>query len=186
MTTIILAEKPSQARAYVQAFQNSTKKQGYFDVSDPVLPENTKVTFGFGHLVELATPDEYDRKYKKWALSNLPIFPEKYKFVVGVDKKKQFGIVKELLNQADTIIVATDSDREGENIAWSIITKSGIDLKSKTLKRLWINSLEKEAILDGFKNLKDGWDYYPAYQEAQTRQISDWLVGMNGDRKSVV
>lgn len=180
MTTIILAEKPSQARAYVQAFQNSTKKQGYFDVSDPVLPENTKVTFGFGHLVELATPDEYDRKYKKWALSNLPIFPEKYKFVVGVDKKKQFGIVKELLNQADTIIVATDSDREGENIAWSIITKSGIDLKSKTLKRLWINSLEKEAILDGFKNLKDGWDYYPAYQEAQTRQISDWLVGMNG------
>lgn len=58
--------------------------------------------------------------------------------------------------------------------------KSGIDLKSKTLKRLLINSLEKEAILDGFKNLKDGWDYYPAYQEAQTRQISDWLVGMNG------
>lgn len=180
MTTIILAEKPSQARAYVQAFQNSTKKQGYFDVSDPVLPENTKVTFGFGHLVELATPDEYDSKYKKWALANLPIFPEKYKFVVGADKKKQFGIVKELLNQADTIIVATDSDREGENIAWSIMTKSGIDLKSKTLKRLWINSLEKEAILDGFKNLKDGWDYYPAYQEAQTRQISDWLVGMNG------
>ncbi|MCS9983551.1 type IA DNA topoisomerase [Weissella paramesenteroides] len=180
MTTIILAEKPSQARSYVQAFQNSTKKQGYFDVSDPVLPENTKVTFGFGHLVELATPDEYDSKYKKWALSNLPIFPEKYKFAVGADKKKQFGTVKELLNQADTIIIATDSDREGENIAWSIMTKSGIDLKSKILKRLWINSLEKEVILDGFKNLKDGWDYYPAYQEAQTRQISDWLVGMNG------
>lgn len=94
------------------------KKQSYFDVSDPVLPENTKVTFGFGHLVELATPDEYDSKYKKWALSNLPIFPEKYKFVVGADKKKQFSIVKELLNQADTIIIVTDSNREGKNIAW--------------------------------------------------------------------
>lgn len=180
MTTIILAEKPSQARSYVQAFQNSTKKQGYFEVSDPVLSDETKITFGFGHLVELATPDQYDSKYKKWDLTNLPIFPENYKFVVGADKKNQFGVVKELLKQADTIIVATDSDREGENIAWSIMTKAGIDLKNKILKRLWINSLEKEAILDGFKNLKDGWDYYPAYQEAQTRQISDWLVGMNG------
>ena len=178
--TVILAEKPSQARSYVEAFQKSTKKQGYFEVSDPVLPENTKITFGFGHLVELATPDKYDSKYKKWALSNLPIFPEKYKFIVGADKKKQFNIVKDLLNEADTIIVATDSDREGENIAWSIMTKAGVNLKSKTLKRLWINSLEQEAILDGFRNLKDGWDYYPAYKEAQTRQISDWLVGMNG------
>ena len=178
--TVILAEKPSQARSYVEAFQTSTKKQGYYEVSDPVLPDNTKITFGFGHLVELATPETYDSKYKKWALSNLPIFPDKYKFIVGSDKKKQFNIVKELLNEADTIIVATDSDREGENIAWSIMTKAGVNLKSKTLKRLWINSLEQEAILDGFKNLKDGWNYYPAYQEAQTRQISDWLVGMNG------
>ncbi len=73
----------------------------------------------------------------------------------------------DLLNEADTIIIATDSDREGENIAWSIMTKTGINLKNKILKRLWINSLEKEAILDGFKNLKDGWNYYPAYKEAQ-------------------
>ncbi|KAF0392732.1 DNA topoisomerase III [Pediococcus pentosaceus] len=180
MTTVILAEKPSQARSYVEAFQTSTKKQGYYEVSDPVLPDNTKITFGFGHLVELAAPETYGSKYKKWALSNLPIFPDKYKFIVGSDKKKQFNIVKELLNEADTIIVATDSDREGENIAWSIMTKAGVNLKSKQIKRLWINSLEKEAILDGFKNLKDGWSYYPAYKEAQTRQISDWLVGMNG------
>ena len=67
----------------------------------------------------------------------------------------------------------------GENIAWSIMTQSGIDIKSKILKRLWVNSLEKDAIRDGFANLRDGWDYYPYYQEAQTRQISDWLVGMN-------
>ncbi len=74
MTTVILAEKPSQARSYVQAFQKSTKKQGYYTASDPVLPENTLVTYGLGHLVELATPDKYDQKYQQWALSNLPIF----------------------------------------------------------------------------------------------------------------
>ena len=180
MTTVILAEKPSQARSYIDAFKNSTKKQGYYAVSDPVLPNETFITYCFGHLVELATPEQYDTKYKQWALSNLPIFPEKYKFTVPTDKKAQFKIVKDLLSKADTIIVATDSDREGENIAWSIMTHAKINLKSKEIKRLWINSLEKEAILKGFKKLKNGWDYYPAYQEAQTRQISDWLVGMNG------
>ena len=180
MTTVILAEKPSQARSYVQAFQKSTKKQGYYTVSDPVLPQNTVITYGFGHLVELATPEKYDQKYKQWALSNLPIFPDKYKFIVPTDKKTQFKVVKDLLTKADTVIVATDSDREGENIAWSIMNQARINLKSKTIKRLWINSLEKDAILNGFKNLKDGWTYYPAYKEAQTRQISDWLVGMNG------
>lgn len=180
MTTVILAEKPSQARSYIEAFKNSTKKQGYYAVSDPVLPNETFITYGFGHLVELATPEQYDTKYKQWALSNLPIFPEKYKFTVPTDKKAQFKIVKDLLSKADTIIVATDSDREGENIAWSIMTQAKINLKSKEIKRLWINSLEKEAILKGFKELKNGWDYYTAYQEAQTRQISDWLVGMNG------
>lgn len=180
MTTVILAEKPSQARSYIEAFKNSTKKQGYYAVSDPVLPNETFITYGFGHLVELATPEQYDTKYKQWALSNLPILPEKYKFTVPTDKKAQFKIVKDLLSKADTIIVATDSDREGENIAWSIMTQAKINLKSKEIKRLWINSLEKEAILKGFKELKNGWNYYPAYQEAQTRQISDWLVGMNG------
>ena len=179
MKTVILAEKPSQARSYVQAFQKSTKKQGYYMVSDPVLPNSTVVTYGFGHLVELATPDKYNPEYKKWTLSNLPIFPDNYKFIVPNDKKAQFKVVKDLLKEADEIIVATDSDREGENIAWSIMNQANINLKRKTIKRLWINSLEKEAILNGFKNLKDGWQFYDRFKEAQTRQISDWLVGMN-------
>ena len=180
MTTVILAEKPSQARSYVQAFQKSTKKQGYYTVSDPVLPENTLVTYGLGHLVELATPDKYDQKYQQWALSNLPIFPDKYKFEVSASKKTQFKVVKDLLTKADTIIVATDSGREGSNIAWSIMNQAHIDVKSKTIKRLWLNSLEKDAIITGFKNLGDWHKDYLAYKEAQTRQISDWLIGMNG------
>ncbi len=179
MTTVILAEKPSQARSYIEAFQKNTRHDGYYMVSDPVLPDETIVTFGFGHLVELATPDKYDAKYEHWSLKNLPIFPAQYQFVVEADKAKQFNVVKGLLTKAETIVVATDSDREGENIAWSIMKKANLDLKSKNIKRLWINSLEKDAVIDGFRNLRDGWAYYPKYQEAQTRQISDWLVGMN-------
>lgn len=180
MTIVILAEKPSQAMAYVSAFQSSEKNNGYFKVKDPLFSEETLVTFGFGHLVELATPGEYKEEWAKWDLSNLPIFPDQYQFVVAKDKKKQFKIVADLLKKATTIVVATDSDREGENIAWSIINQSGANTSDKTFKRLWINSLEKEAIREGFKNLKDGQDYYPYYKEAQTRQIADWLIGMNG------
>ncbi|MBN6048742.1 type IA DNA topoisomerase [Lactobacillus helveticus] len=180
MTTVILAEKPSQARSYVEAFQRSTKKQGYYIINDSLLPPDTVITFGFGHLVELAAPEAYDAKYKHWSLSNLPIFPAHYQFIVPTDKKAQFKIVKEWLSKADTIVIATDSDREGENIAWSIMNQAKINLKQKTIKRLWINSLEKDAIRSGFKALKDGWAFYPKYQEAQTRQISDWLIGMNG------
>lgn len=179
MITVILAEKPSQALAYAQAFQKSKKEEGYFTVEDTLFPGETFITFGFGHLVELAPPNEYDSKWEKWNLETLPIFPQNYIFQVASDKKKQFKIVEKLLKQADTIIIATDSDREGSNIGWSIIHQANAYSSNKTYKRLWINSLEKEAIREGFKNLKDGIEDIPAYQEAQTRQISDWLIGMN-------
>ena len=175
----ILAEKPSQALAYASSFSNMEKKNGYFIVKDRILPEETYITFGFGHLVELAPPGHYDEKWEKWSLESLPIFPPKYDFVVANDKKQQFSIVEKLLKKSDTIVVATDSDREGENIAWSIIHKANAT-QNKTFKRLWINSLEKEAIREGFQNLRNGEDYIPFYYEAKARQISDWLIGMNG------
>lgn len=180
LTTVILAEKPSQAASYAGALKHSVKKDGFFEIQDPIFSDETFITFGFGHLVELAEPGHYDEKWKNWALDALPIFPQQYDFQVAADKKKQFKIVSGLLKKADTIIVATDSDREGENIAWSIIHESGAFSNKKTYKRLWINSLEKDVIRSGFKNLKPGMDYYPFYQEAQTRQIADWLIGMNG------
>lgn len=179
MKTVILAEKPSQAKAYVDSFAQYTKHAGYYSVNDPILPPNTTVTYGFGHLVELVTPDKYDAKYKRWALKYLPIFPEKYMYTVPYNKKAQFKIVKDLLLAADHIIIATDADREGENIAWSIMRQARVNIQNVKLERLWINSLEKQAIRDGFQNLKPGMDFYPKYQEAMTREISDWLVGMN-------
>lgn len=177
--TVILAEKPSQARSYVEAFQESHKKPGYYQVQDPLVGSSVAVTYGFGHLVELASPDYYHQAWKKWRLDNLPLFPEQFEFVVPGDKQKQFGVVKDLLVNASEIIVATDSDREGENIAWSIMRQAGVDLDNKNLKRLWINSLEVSAIRAGFNDLKNGWDYYDIFQEAQAREIGDWLVGMN-------
>lgn len=117
MTTVILAEKPSQAASYAGAFKHSVKKDGFFEIQDPIFSDETFITFGFGHLVELAEPGHYDEKWKNWALDALPIFPQQYDFQVATDKKKQFKIVSGLLKKADTIIIATDSDREGENSA---------------------------------------------------------------------
>ena len=129
MSTVILAEKPSQARSYAAAFAKSQRGDGFIAVSDPLLPADTVITYGFGHLVKMALPDQYDASLKRWSLKKLPIFPDQYIYVVPRDKKKQFGIVTGLLKQADTIVIATDSDREGENIAWSIM-REGQDRKS--------------------------------------------------------
>jgi len=180
---IILAEKPSQALAYANAMKSTEKKDGYFIVKDSILPNGEAViTFGFGHLVELAPPGFYEEKWEKWNLESLPIFPSNYEFQVANDKKKQFKIVADLLKDAEIIYVATDSDREGENIAWSIIMKANAYSKDKTYKRLWINSLENDAIREGFKNLRNGLDFFPFYQEAKARQIADWLIGMSATR----
>ncbi|MDQ8566501.1 DNA topoisomerase [Enterococcus faecium] len=179
MKTVILAEKPSQAKAYADSFSKATRKDGYFEIQDRLFTGETVITYGFGHLVELDSPDMYDEKWKQWALEHLPIFPNQYHYHVPKDKKKQFSVVKRQLQSADTIVIATNSDREGELIAWSIIQQAGAD-QGKTFKRLWINSLEKEAIYQGFQQLRDAEETYPKFEEAQARQIADWLIGMNG------
>ncbi|WP_410985474.1 DNA topoisomerase III [Bacillus cereus] len=178
---IVLAEKPSQALAYANAMKSSEKKDGYFIVKDSILPNGEAIiTFGFGHLVELVPPGHYKQEWEKWNLESLPIFPSSYEFQVAKDKKKQFEIVADLLRNAETTVIGVDPDREGENIAWSIIMKANAYSKDKVYKRLWINSLEKDAIREGFKNLRNGLDFFPLYQEAKARQIADWLIGMNG------
>ncbi|WP_373892956.1 DNA topoisomerase 3 [Virgibacillus sp. CBA3643] len=181
MTVTVLAEKPSQAKDYAEAFQYVSKKDGYMEVNDNrFFQGKTYITWGFGHLVELVSPESYSDSWKQWNLESLPIFPETFQFQVSKDKQKQFNVVKQLLKETDEIIVATDSDREGENIARSIIKMAGA--VNKPTKRLWINSLEVDEIQNGFKQLKDGNNYISLYKEAQTRQLSDWLVGMNASR----
>ena len=174
--TLILAEKPSQALAYAESFGKFSKKDGYIILN----PSNDIITWGFGHLVELASPEDYKEEWKKWSIKELPIIPETFKFKVGYGKAKQFNVVKKLLNDANQIVIATDSDREGENIARSIINQAQVG--NKEIKRLWINSLESDEIQKGFSNLRDGNEFYSSYVEAQTRQISDWLIGINLSR----
>ena len=178
---LVLAEKPSQAKHYAEAFQHVRQKDGYMEVNDDRFFQNrTYITWGVGHLVELAPPESYNDSWKQWHLDNLPIFPETFQFQVSKDKTKQFNVVKQLLKETDEIIIATDCDREGENIARSIIKLAGS--ANKPTKRLWINSLEIDEIQKGFKQLRDGINYVSLYMEAQTRQMSDWLVGMNASR----
>lgn len=179
MKTVLLAEKPSQAREYANAMQRQQTKTGYIEAKDLLFDGEISITYGFGHLVDLLMPEDYNPRYKKWSFDHLPVFPDPMRYQVAKEKQKQFEVVKKLLIAADQIVIATDSDREGELIAWLILHQAGISLHDKPIKRLWINSLEKEAIREGFGNLRNAEETYPKFLEAQTRQKSDWLVGMN-------
>ena len=119
MHIVILAEKPNQAKDISQIFKNVKRNNGYYEIIDNDFFPNASVTltYGIGHLVGLALPTAYDEKYKQWRKQDLPIFPQNFKFEVTKGTKDQFQTVKKLLKQADTLIIATDSDREGENSA---------------------------------------------------------------------
>ncbi|MEB7040102.1 type IA DNA topoisomerase [Staphylococcus gallinarum] len=177
MTTVIFAEKPSQARDYANALGIKKKHKEYIEIQDSDIISNAIVTWGYGHLVELKLPNDYKEPINNWDINNLPFKPEPFEFKVGKDKNSQFNAVKKLFKDADLIINATDIDREGSNIFYSTLKLTGIS--GKPIKRLWINSTVDSEIIKGFKNLKDNKQDYQSYQEAYARQISDYLIGMN-------
>ncbi len=180
MKPVILAEKPSQGKAYADAF-SVKRHEGYLEIHPTdIFPKGAYITWGVGHLVELKEPKAYDPKWAKWSLDSLPILPTQYEFQVAKGKSKQFNIIKKLLKETDTVINGCDVDREGSNIFYSIYYQTGA--KNQTIKRLWINSLEVDEVRKGFQNLQDNRKDLMMYEEAKARQISDWLVGMNGSR----
>lgn len=180
MKPVIVAEKPSQAKAYAEAFKTA-KREGFLEIMpDAIFPDGAYITWGIGHLVELKEPKAYDPKWGKWSLAALPILPVNYQFQIARGKAQQFNIIKKLIQQTDTVINACDVDREGSNIFYSIYYHTGA--KGKIIKRLWINSLEADEVRKGFQELRDNKQDLLLYQEARARQISDWLVGMNGSR----
>ena len=180
MKPVILAEKPSQAKAYADAF-SVRKHEGFLEISPcPIFPQGAYITWGVGHLVELKEPHAYNPAWKRWSLGSLPILPDRYEFQVAKGKFKQFQIVKKLIRGTNTVINACDVDREGSNIFYSIYYQTGA--RNQTIKRLWINSLEVDEVRKGFANLRDNRKDLQLYEEAKARQISDWLVGMNGSR----
>jgi len=181
--TAILAEKPSQAKAYADAFSVKARHKTHIELNPcSTFPNGAIITWGIGHLVELKEPKEYRKEWSSWNLSSLPILPSRYEYKVSYDKRIQFNFIKQLFNDpsVSTILNCCDCDREGSNIFYSIYYMTGA--KNKTIKRLWINSLEVDEVQKGFNNLQDNKKDLLLYYEAKTRQISDWLVGMNGSR----
>lgn len=176
---IVIAEKPSVGRELAKVFGATTKKDGYIE------GKGYSFTWAFGHLLQLAPPQEYG--YYGWRKEHLPMLPSKFKLSIRKVKtkdgliedpavKKQLDIIKKLFDEATEIIVATDAGREGELIFRYIY----YFLKcKKPFKRLWISSQTDEAIKDGFRNLKPGTDYDTLFNSAHCRSESDWLVGMN-------
>ncbi|WP_260288371.1 DNA topoisomerase [Peribacillus aracenensis] len=179
MKTVILAEKPNQAKKYANALGTVKRGKGYFDIDSNIINWDVSIICGVGHLVELSSMDRYGEQYKKWNMNNLPFQPSNMLYDVSGKTRDQFVNAKKQLEEADLIIVATDPDREGENIAYSIFSMCSKIVRNTPKKRLWINSMVDKEVQRGFRNLKDSKETYNFYVEAQTRQISDYLVGMN-------
>ena len=172
---LVIAEKPSVAQSIAKVIGAYDRKDGYVEGSGYI------VSWCVGHLVGLAQADAYDEKYKKWNYADLPIVPDAWKYVVGQSTKKQFSILKELMKRDDVteLIEATDAGREGELIFRLVYEKAGC---KKPFRRLWISSMEDEAIRDGFRNLRASAEYDSLYEAAVCRSQADWLVGINGTR----
>ena len=166
---LVLAEKPSVGRDIARVLNCKKQGNGYLEGKDYI------VTWALGHLVTLADPEAYDVKYKSWNLEDLPMLPKQFKLVVIPKTSKQFKAVKEQMLRKDVseIIIATDAGREGELIFRLVYEQAGC---KKPMKRLWISSMEEQAIKDGFASLKDGSCYDSLYQSALAgqRQTGWW------------
>lgn len=172
---LVIAEKPSVAISIAKVIGANNKKDGYYEGN------GYRVSWCVGHLIQMANPDAYDEKYAKWNMADLPIIPSEYKYEVAKSTKKQFNILKKLMNdkEVDMVINACDAGREGEAIFRLVYNQTNC---KKKMKRLWISSMEDSAIKEGFDNIKDGKDYDNLFESAQARAIADWLVGMNISR----
>ena len=172
---LVIAEKPSVAQSYAKNLSAYKKQDGYME------GENCLVSWCLGHLAEYARPEEYDERYAKWQFDDLPIIPEKWKLQVSADKKKQFSVLKELMNREDIeyLVNGCDAGREGELIFQRVYDLSGC---RKPVRRLWISSMEDEAIRNGFHEMKNAGFYSNLCMAAVCRAQADWLIGMNATR----
>ncbi len=175
MKSLVIAEKPSVARDIARVLKCGRQGSGIIEGDRYI------VTWGLGHLVTLADPEDYDKKYKEWKMEDLPMMPDQFRLEVIKQTAKQYQAVKAQIHRKDVdkIIIATDAGREGELVARLILKKAG---NTKPILRLWISSVTDKAIREGFSRLKDGKEYEPLYHAAMCRAEADWLVGINATR----
>ena len=179
--TLVVAEKPSVGRDLSRALPGPFQKhEGYLESDSHV------VTWAVGHLVQLAEPDEYDPKYKKWRMADLPIVPDEFKLVVRDERsRKQFTVISKLLRRddVDLVINACDAGREGELIfAWTYEKANA----HKPVERLWLSSMTSAAIADGFASLQPAQAHARLEEAARSRSEADWIVGMNSTRAATI
>lgn len=172
---LVIAEKPSVAQSLAKVIGANQKKDGYLEGNGYI------VSWCVGHLIELANPEHYDEKYKKWRKEDLPIFPAPFSYQVTASTKKQYQVLKDLMKRSDvaSLVEATDAGREGELIFRLVYKQAGC---KKPFERLWISSMEDKAIKEGFENLSPSADYDDLYEAALCRERADWLVGINATR----
>ena len=172
---LIVAEKPSVAMSYAKVLGATSRQDGYLEGNGYL------VSWCVGHLVELAPPNVYDAKYVKWSIADLPILPQKWQYLVSASTKKQFGILQKLMHRpdVDSIVNSCDSGREGELIFRLVYEQAGC---KKPVSRLWLSSMEENAIREGFVHLKPSTEYDALYNAALCRERADWMVGINCSR----
>ncbi len=172
---LVIAEKPSVSQSLARILLAGEREDGYLSGKDCI------VSWCMGHLAEYVSPDYYDSRYGKWEFADLPIVPEQWELAVAKDKKKQFAVLKKLLNRSDLdyVVNACDAGREGELIFKRVYDLSGSKIP---VRRLWISSMEDSAIREGFANLKDGSEYENLCEASICRAKADWLIGMNATR----
>ena len=179
--TLVIAEKPSVGRDLARVLRGPfTKHEGYLEAPEHI------VTWAVGHLVQLADPDEYDEKFKKWRMADLPIVPDRFRLVVRDERsKKQMNVVKRQLDRDDVELVvnACDAGREGELIFAYLYEKSG---SRKPVQRLWLSSMTTQAIKDAFARLRPASELATLEKAARSRSEADWIVGMNATRAATI
>ncbi|OCG17404.1 hypothetical protein A9G24_03315 [Gilliamella sp. App6-5] len=172
---LFICEKPSQAKDIRDHIGATVSDNGFYRSPNSEIC----ITWCVGHLLELAEPDAYDEKFKKWNISDLPILPSSWIYNVSKKTAKQYKTIENLVKKATIIVIATDPDREGEAIAWSLLER--FNWKGET-KRLWFSALDDSSIRKALANLKIASETYPLYLAAQARAKADWLVGLNSTR----
>lgn len=174
MTTLYIAEKPSQASDIAKVIGIASRQDGYIE-----LKTGDQITWAFGHLLEQAAPDEYKEEWKRWSWEYLPMIPEVWKLNITKSGSKQFKIVSGLIKKASAVVIASDAGREGEMIAREMLDYCRF---KGSIKRLWLSALTTSEIKKGLAALKDGSETEPLYQAALARSRADWMYGMNMSR----
>ncbi|SEB55358.1 type IA DNA topoisomerase [Paenibacillus sp. GP183] len=174
MKILVIAEKPDMGRNIAAAIEPKAVNKRSFLEGDAYI-----ITWAIGHLIELAEPDQYDDKYKKWSIDHLPIIPQEFKLVPNPRTIDQLKVIAELAKRCDRLVNACDAGREGQHIFSLIQRHLGLQ---HPVKRLWISDLTTETIRTGFDKLKDGSEYENLTRAARSRSEADWLIGMNGSR----